>query len=558
VRAGLALDVLRQFLTLDLTAGSRPWEYLYRECYPHVPDFPALITALKDKFLLTEDAAEASHNTRLAHDALAPVVHQRCQSSQRPAQLARAIVEIKCRHLDGEADFSAGDVRLVEAGRPYMERIPDALQARLESSRQALERRNAELRDKTALIFDTLANDAHLLVDTVEHGSALEKIKAAMAVDVPEQTRRERLELLIIETAFFLSATGKHAGQVREALALLASFAYPEKQTAALQNLFRLLPRGHSAFQTLLPAGTFADLERRYFPQTVPVEGGTFTMGSTRGYADEQPLHEVALPDFRMSIVPVTFAQFGLYCAATGRHIASYAPSWGKWADHPLVNVMWYEAVEYANWLSTHLGLQPAYRVDKNQKDPNNQQANDIFKWLVERVPEANGFRLPTEVEWEYAARGGRQHWNDGSLYAGGNDVDTLAWYWKNSGDKPLDGEWDYEQVMLHNCRTHPVGQKQPNALGLYDMSGNVWEWCWDWFDGKYYAACEQNGLVSDPRGPEKGDHRVNRGGSWFYGARSCRAACRIHYAPAGRNRGVGFRLVGPSQSVGLPDPAFL
>jgi len=550
LRGGLALDVLRQFLTPERTAGSRPLDYLQEHCYPHVAHFRALITALKDHFLLTEDAGAVSHNTRLAHDALAPIVHQRCQTSQLPAQLAWAVVEIKSRHRDGEADFSESDVRIVESGRAFMQRIPDAVHARLEASREAMERRRAELRDKTAFIFDTLANDARTLIATVEHLSALEKIKAAMAVAVPEQVRREQLELLIIETAFFLSATGKHLAKARETLALLASFAYPEKQTVALQNLFRLLPRGHTAFQTFLPAGDFADLEHRYFPQTVFVEGGTFTMGSTEGYDDERPLHEVALSDFRMGATPVTFAQFGLYCAAAGRNIASYAPSWGKWAAHPLVYVSWYEAVEYTNWLSAHLGLQPAYRVDKNQKDPANNSAGDVFKWLVERIEDADGFRLPTEAEWEYAARDcslsrsfGEGQGGGGSLYAGGNDVDELAWYWKNSGERPLDGEWDYEQIMLNNCRTHPVGQKKPNALGLYDMSGNVWEWCADWFGDNHYEECEKLGLASDPRGPESGDDRVIRGGAWDRVAQDCRVANRYYYAPSRRAHGLGFRL---------------
>ncbi len=131
----------------------------------------------------------------------------------------------------------------------------------------------------------------------------------------------------------------------------------------------------------------------------------------------------------------------------------------------------------------------------------------------------ANGWCLPTEAEWEYAARGGNK--SKGYKYSGSNTAGDVAWYSDNSGDK-----------------THPVGGKAPNELGLYDMSGNVWEWCWDW-KGSY-----SSGSQSDPRGPASGSYRVARGGGWIISARYLRSADRDYNSPGISNYNLGFRLV--------------
>ena len=129
-----------------------------------------------------------------------------------------------------------------------------------------------------------------------------------------------------------------------------------------------------------------------------------------------------------------------------------------------------------------------------------------------------NGYRLPTEEEWEYAARGGVK--SKGYTYSGSNDPDKVAWYGDNSGSA-----------------THEVGKKSPNELGLYDMSGNVYEWCWDWY-GEYNGETGKNHY-----GPESGTDRVLRGGGWYSFARVARSACRDGYGPSNRGSIVGFRF---------------
>ena len=143
---------------------------------------------------------------------------------------------------------------------------------------------------------------------------------------------------------------------------------------------------------------------------------------------------------------------------------------------------------------------------------------NQLNTLLKDQLPQGRKFRLPTEAEWEYAARGGNK--SKGCKYSGSNSISTVAWYYKNSGDK-----------------THPVKQKASNELGLYDMSGNVYEWCSDWYDD--YSSSPQN----NPKGPGSGSNRVIRGGSWYSNEQNCRSANRSYIYPGYRGSTYGLRL---------------
>ena len=213
------------------------------------------------------------------------------------------------------------------------------------------------------------------------------------------------------------------------------------------------------------PTPTKKPLRSVLYPEMVLVEAGSFNMGSSDGYPDERPIHAVTLTrSFYIGIYAVTYGEYARYCERRVECGVDHDDS-GR-ATHPVSFVDWYDAVAYCNWLSKKAKLSPCY-VEKGK--------------LTECDFSANGYRLPTEAEWEYAAKGGLL--SRGFVYSGSNDPDEVAWYDGNSG-----GE------------AHPVGQMKPNELGIYDMSGNRWEWCWDWYSEDYYASSP----AVDPTGPAK------------------------------------------------------
>jgi formylglycine-generating enzyme len=221
----------------------------------------------------------------------------------------------------------------------------------------------------------------------------------------------------------------------------------------------------------------------------VSVKGGCFQMGDTfgDGGSDEKPVHQVCVGSFKMSRYEVTQEQ----------------------------------------WLAV-MGNNPSHFAECGLKCPVEKVSWDDIQDFLSRLNSATGkqYRLPTEAEWEYAARSGGKS----EKWAGTSSESSLgqyAWYDPNSGEK-----------------THPVGQKQPNGLGLYDMSGNVWEWCYDWYDENYYSSSPKQ----NPPGPTSAKYRVLRGGCWNDDASLARAANRLNDTPANRDNYSGFRVVLPAR----------
>ncbi|WP_301911515.1 bifunctional serine/threonine-protein kinase/formylglycine-generating enzyme family protein [Odoribacter laneus] len=232
----------------------------------------------------------------------------------------------------------------------------------------------------------------------------------------------------------------------------------------------------------------------------VQVKGGRFQMGGTPeqgsdAYNNEKPVHEVTLSDYYMGKYEVRQSEWE---AVMGNN-----PSRFKGADLPVEQVSWEDCHEFIGRLNALTGL---------------------------------SFKLPTEAQWEYAARGGNL--SKGYKYSGSNNLGEVGWYWENSGDRVLTGEWGWEKVDRNHCRTHRVSEKQPNELGLYEMSGNVYEWCEDWYGG--YSVTSQR----DPLGATSGSNRVYRGGGWISVAWYCRVSIRNSGVPGDRYNYLGFRLV--------------
>lgn len=249
----------------------------------------------------------------------------------------------------------------------------------------------------------------------------------------------------------------------------------------------------------VLPGGTSFEM--------VHVKGGEFMMGSDR-YEDEKPIHPVRLRDFYLSRNLVSQS---LWKEVMGRNSTNFPHP-----NRPVERISWYEAVEFCNKLSRKLGLRICYQIDKERE----------FSSIgtVSIIPEANGFCLPTEAQWEYAARGGA--YSKGNIYSGSLNKTEVAWNIYNSqGLSKL------------------IGLKRPNALGLYDLSGNVQEWCWDRFSSHYFQHCKNEGIVENPIYVGSGWNRIVRGGSWRKFGVSLRVSNRGKVRSDARTGSIGFRL---------------
>ena len=248
----------------------------------------------------------------------------------------------------------------------------------------------------------------------------------------------------------------------------------------------------------------------------VQVSGGTFTMGCTSEQGSdchdwERPSHSVTLNTFYIGKFEVTQRQWEDVMGTTIRQQRDLAPpDWslcGEGDNYPMYFVSWNEIVGTSGASTVINGI--------------TYYSNGFIYKLNQMT--GKQYRLPTEAEWEYAARGGR---SGGFKYSGSNTVGNVAWYWENTGNG-----------------TQPVGTKAANELGVFDMSGNVWEWCSDWFLEDYYDISSQN----NPTGPSTGSDRVSRGGGWYDYAAEVRVSFRAYASPSDRSFELGFRLASSS-----------
>jgi formylglycine-generating enzyme required for sulfatase activity len=434
-------------------------------------------------FLKTQEAERAQKEALLQAD--------NARKEKTEAEKQRGLAVISKNAADSSALIALDKTRLAQVKTKEAE-------LKAEEARIALEKQKEALANVVLLTL----KDADALIYHLDYEGALQKIKSAVALRVaPEAVARS-----LFEIAFFYYETG----QTERADSLAVDIAGLLASSEGVTSSHPLTTAGSTDWKTYKKLSNLPifrpeldTLLARYYGTLAPIPGGTDTIGNE----DEGSLIVTVSP-FQLATTETTWWQYLLFCTATG-YPPPEKPGWGSDGDNPVVNVSWYDAVLYCNWRSARAGLQPAYTI----QDSLGRTQDD--GWEVQFDSLSNGFRLPKDAEWEYAARAGQN-----TRYAGSEDLAKVAWYGENSGS-----------------RTHPVAQKKINDFGLYDMSGNVWEWCYDWY-GDY-----PEGPVKDYQGTLSGPGRTRRGAAWDDGGGNARVDSRSSDGPIFRLDYFGFRL---------------
>jgi len=416
--------------------------------------------------------------------------------------LAKAKAELKNKDYGKSRDYC-------EAALPLCPDFTDRFIKVLEEVNTAIEAEKKKAKDEEAKAQKAL-NDLRITSDQavtiliaeidrnilhLEYDSTFRKCETAINL----HAQRSAVEKRIWEIAYFYTEADTAAAAIP-----FLNLLKPTGLSAKVPDLQR---KTRAYLANSLPTTFLNAMEERYFPKLIPVEGGSFLR------KDRKDSARVTVSSFKMAETETTFWQYNVFAKATHHYIER--PSWQFSGDNPAVNVSWFDAAFYLNWLSERKNLRPAYILTP---DGNKDYAgSDLYDVIIDSLPQ--GYRLPTEAEWEFAARGGNL--SNGFAYSGDSVLTHVAWFSGNS-----------------NSRTQAVKKKNRNELGLYDMSGNVWEWCRDWYDDGY----DEN-AISDPTGPEKGGDRVYRGGGWGSYTESCRVSYRFNDTPPLRNFDLGFRL---------------
>lgn len=451
------------------------------------------------------DARKAADNKQYKEAVLKYLAAQKACPTNRDQEIKGYVLEVfnKIDALKRKAEDAekAAKTNLQKAKDAEGKALAEQTKAKTaeENTKQALKKLQETAKDAVSILLAEIDRD----IMRLEYDSTFKKCQTAVKLEENKEEVKKRL----LEIAYFYIETDTLNAAINT-LKLLGINALPNRNDLI------------SVIQKNAPPQYFTFLEERYYPKMMPVEGDTFRM------QDGTLEYVVRVNDFKIAQTETTVWQYFLYLKAHGKKPYN-TPSWQYSGDNPMIYVSWYDAVEYANWVSQRRNKgEVYYDIDKTQKDTNNLNDDDDVKWIV-KPKQTNGYRLPTEAEWEFAARGGKK--THGFEYSGDSVLTNVAWYDENSKN-----------------RTHSVATLKANELGLNDMSGNVWEWCSNWY-GSYNNGADSitdSTTVNNPTGAVKGTTRVFRGGSWYDSTRYCRVAYRGSDSPTFRYYDVGFRLV--------------
>lgn len=379
----------------------------------------------------------------------------------------------------------------------------------LKETQKETEKTLTDLRNASDQAVLLLINEIDRNILRLEYDSTFEKCR--IALNMKSEKFGQQVKERILEIAYWYTETDTFEAAIKT-LNLLTINSLPNHV-----NLIEAIKKNCTPQY-------FTFLEERYYPKMISVEGGTFKMkkeGNPFFNKDDNLEYLVQLNTFKVAETETTVWQYFIYLKAEHKKPID-SPLWQYFGDNPMVFVTWYNSIEYCNWLSLRKGKIEAYTIDRNNQDTNNLNKSDKMKWIIKLNEPSEGYRLPSEAEWEYAARGGK--YQSPFIYSGSNDINEVAWYSENS-----------------SRRTQSVKRLKPNALGLYDMSGNAWEWCFDWFSIEYNITSNNYWT-----GIEKGEYRVRRGGSWNFVDSLCRISDRFYLNPTIKylQSDFGFRCV--------------
>lgn len=540
-RAGRILQSKMRNVSFTLTSTS--WEALKEQ----IPDWlqKPLRDRLKntvkgnDRFLAFTDAALQEIRNNLKKRKSDSQSEELTWSAYPTLLLEQAEAKINGRPFkEGLKNLYLNKVEIeaVEKGRQAMRKLTSREENLLAASRKADEENKRALREANQKLANIWLSTIEESIRSMQYDQALATCSVILELDAAEKENNiKSINKSLLEIAFFYTETE----QLTKAADTL------EKISPDLAKETKLARRDLLEEIKKLDANVFEELQQRYYPEMVRVEGGKFNM---------RQLGTVLLDDFKIAKTPTTVWQYFLYLYATGRENLHERPGWGWNGDHPIVNVSWYDALVYANWLSERLKteqkMETVYQLPDIPDDPIDLE-NSVKKRAWKKIPNwaANGYRLPTGAEWEYAARGGKKM-KKSEEYAISNEdyliihadsyikLDEVAWYDKNS-----------------EGRTHPVKEKKANELGLFDMKGHVDEWCWEGYN-EYEFYDKDGRLAKKPKDSKKAYLRVKRGGSWS--SKGHNVFVMNHSNPDSRENINGFRVSQGAHNLSFDLLAFL
>lgn len=432
---------------------------------------------------------------------------------QAYVRLIRAMLTQARRDLKG-GDYHSGLKKVISIN--HLTHRPPAIEAPIQQFQYFL--------------FENIRND----ILNIQSNAAVEKTMALISLGVSADTARA----LLFELAYCYA----EAGLSQRSLGLLDAVAKMKNDPIVPSSLQAYPDTGLSQqmqflrqMQQQLEPQLYRFMKERYLPTAFSkIPGGSFVLGSTAGSV--AGACRVIVQPFQIGIKEVSFYEYDLFCAATGRAKPD-DHFWGREAM-PVIDVSWYDALAYCNWRSRQEGLQEVYQIDTITNHALQKQAGTPA-FSVRYAPLANGYRLPTEAEWAFAAGNGGEQ----TRYSWGNTepVDTRV---GNLADASVQTRFPEWKVFNHYTDgytyTAPTGSFPPNSFGLYDMSGNVWEWCWDHYADNF---CKSNKHRAGSKRSGSGAERVLRGGAWGSLPEDCPVQKRFHSKPATHNFSIGFRL---------------